>query len=138
MPTKIENLHTQERPSLGQRSQRNSLYKVIGKRVREARHMRGLTQRELAQMIGVNHSFISQIEAGTQANLTVLKKIGDTLGKGVEYFFWENERKKLFERLLAEKPIRQFLKTFLKLRAEDRTAVTKIAEYLENKAGDKE
>lgn len=138
MVIRIKNLHKQKQPPLAEDPQKERLFKVIGERIRNLRHTRGFTQRELGEKIGVNHSFISQIEAGAQVNLNVLKKISDALGKEVECFFWEDDRKKLFETLLAEKPIRGFLKTFLKLQTEDRTAVTKLADYLENKARDEE
>lgn len=45
-------------------SQRDGFYAAFGKRVRELREQHGLTQEALAEMAGVDRSYLSQIEAG--------------------------------------------------------------------------
>ncbi len=44
--------------------------KLLGKRVREARIARGLTQQELANLCCLNRSYISEVEAGKR-NITI-------------------------------------------------------------------
>ncbi len=44
--------------------QRDMFYAAFGKRVRELREQQGLTQEALAEMAGVDRSYLSQVEAG--------------------------------------------------------------------------
>ncbi len=44
--------------------QRDEFYADFGKRVRELRAQQGLTQEALAEMAGIDRSYLSQIEAG--------------------------------------------------------------------------
>ena len=45
-------------------SQRDKFYATFGKRVRERREQQGLTQEALAELAGVDRSYLSQVEAG--------------------------------------------------------------------------
>ena len=54
---------------------------VIGRRVKHYRKMKSLTQRELAAEIGVNHSYIANIEQGQK---------GISLEKMLELCMWFN------------------------------------------------
>jgi len=50
----------------------------LGNRVRSLRKERGLTQVELAEMLGVDRSYLSEIETGKKdPSLRVLKTIAD-------------------------------------------------------------
>lgn len=50
----------------------------LGNRVRDLRKKRGLTQVELAEMLGVDRSYLSEIETGKKdPSLRVLKTIAD-------------------------------------------------------------
>ena len=50
----------------------------LGNRVRDLRQKRGLTQVELAEMLGVDRSYLSEIETGKKdPSLRVLKTIAD-------------------------------------------------------------
>ena len=55
-------------------------YKALGKRIKEQRLRRHLTQEQLGEMVGVNTSTISHIErATTQVSLSSLVKIANAL-----------------------------------------------------------
>ena len=43
---------------------KNAIYEKIGKRVKEARKKSGMTQAELAEIVGVSVTYISSIERG--------------------------------------------------------------------------
>lgn len=50
-------------------SQRDKFYAVFGRQVRELREQQGLTQEVLAEMAGIDRSYLSQIEAGQRQTL---------------------------------------------------------------------
>lgn len=54
----------------------------LAETVRNARDARGLSQQELAERAGVDHTYISHIEAGRRDNLTLgkLRNLADALG----------------------------------------------------------
>ena len=57
----------------------------ISKQLFEARKRRGLTTRELGEMVGVNHSTIVRIEAGTWSyGIDQLNRVCSALGCSVE------------------------------------------------------
>jgi transcriptional regulator with XRE-family HTH domain len=59
--------------------------KVVGRSIRSARLEVGITQSELAGRMGVNPSYVTNVEAG-RVNLTVgqLANIADALGTGLD------------------------------------------------------
>jgi transcriptional regulator with XRE-family HTH domain len=59
--------------------------KVVGRNIREARLEVGLTQAALAERMGVNPTYVTNVEAG-RVNLTVgqLANIAGALGTGLE------------------------------------------------------
>lgn len=54
----------------------------IGERIKEIRLMRGLTQTELGERLGIVKSAICQVERGAETNLTIdrIKAFADALG----------------------------------------------------------
>ena len=61
-------------------------YKVLGARIKEVRLNRGLTQDNLAEMVGCNTSHISNIENSyTKLSLNVLLAIANSLDTSVDY-----------------------------------------------------
>lgn len=54
----------------------------LAETVRKQRSEQGLSQRELAERAGVDHTYISHIEAGRRENLTLgkLRSLADALG----------------------------------------------------------
>lgn len=52
----------------------------IGSRIREARKSRKMTQKELAEKIGIKQSTLSELETGESAGTTYLARIAAALG----------------------------------------------------------
>lgn len=51
-------------------------YKLIGKRIKEIRREKGITQEQLSELLSVTVGYVSQIERGyTKPNLDMLAKI---------------------------------------------------------------
>ncbi len=62
-------------------------YKVIGKRIKELRLEKSLTQEKLAEICNLSISHISLIESGKRnASLDTLIKLGNNLGVTVDKF----------------------------------------------------
>jgi len=58
----------------------DDLLQLLGKRIKEERKKRELTQEKLAELSGVTNTFISFIESGNKnASLKTIKKIADAL-----------------------------------------------------------
>ncbi len=57
-----------------------NLFQILGKRIRDERQKRGLTQERLAEIAGISNNFVSYIETGKKvASLKTIKKIADAL-----------------------------------------------------------
>jgi len=66
----------------------NNFYLLLGKKIREIRKKRGMTQEELAWKSSVSLNFIGQIERGQkQPSMKTLKRISDTLEVAPSAFF---------------------------------------------------
>jgi DNA-binding NtrC family response regulator len=60
----------------------------VGRRIRELRHSRPLTLKQLANRTGLSVSLISQIELGkSAASMSTLHKLATSLGTKMTYFF---------------------------------------------------
>lgn len=71
---------------MGEGMQQEIDYGLLGKRIRELRRERGLTQDALAEIIGCNTSHISNIENNyTKASLNVLLALANTLDTTIDY-----------------------------------------------------
>ena len=58
--------------------------KIIGKKIKHARRIRGITQEQLADMIGTQHTTISKIETGKLLSLVNLVDIVDVLSLDID------------------------------------------------------
>lgn len=55
--------------------------KAVARNLRRIRHERGLSQEELSERAGVDHSYISLLEKGAyNASVAMLAKLGKALG----------------------------------------------------------
>ena len=69
-------------------------YVVIGKRIREIRKQKGLTQSALAEMSGIEPSNISHIErAATKLSLPTLVSIANALEVSLDELLYSNLKK---------------------------------------------
>lgn len=62
--------------------------KWFGRRLREIRHQRNLSQEELAELAGIDRTYVGGVERG-ERNLSVLnvKRLADALGINVKDLF---------------------------------------------------
>ena len=68
-------------------------YKEVGKRIRNARSDKKITQEKFAEMLGVSTGYISQIESGQKCfNLKRLKETERILEKPTSYFIDGTEK----------------------------------------------
>jgi HTH-type transcriptional regulator/antitoxin HipB len=67
---------------------RDAFLATLGERVRDVRKAAGLTQKQLAEAVGVAPSYVTTVETGGQ-NLTVwsLAKLAEALGMDISRFF---------------------------------------------------
>ena len=64
----------------------------LGNRIREAREAKGLTQAELAGLIGVSRKTVNTVENAVFVPSTVIAlKLAEALGEPVEQLFWLGE-----------------------------------------------
>ena len=65
----------------------------IGKRVKQARLAKGMSQMELAEAVGISVSFLSNIEVGRQSmNIKTLIAISDTLDVSTDWILRNDTR----------------------------------------------
>ena len=65
----------------------------IGKRVKQARQEKGMSQMELAEAVGISASFLSNIEVGRQSmNIKTLIAISDTLDVSTDWILRNDTR----------------------------------------------
>lgn len=57
----------------------------LAERIKMRRKEMGMTQEELAEKLGTNHTFVTRMERGTQdSRITSLLKVADALKIGIE------------------------------------------------------
>ena len=65
-------------------------YKLIGKRIKDARKETGITQEKMAEILDVSIGYVSQVERGTtKISLDLLGAISSILKKDLSYFVSE-------------------------------------------------
>mgnify|MGYP001627270607 CR=1 FL=1 len=67
---------------------------IPGRKIRELRKSKGLSQREFAKLAGLSQSYISELENGIKINpsLSVIKKISKALKVDIKVFIEEGEQ----------------------------------------------
>jgi len=66
----------------------------LGVRIKRLRHLRGLTQRELATMVGVSPGYIQALESNKRTgSLELMRKLADALGTDLSSLLDEAQRK---------------------------------------------
>jgi len=70
----------------------------FGKKMRECRDSKGISQSELARQLGTNHSIIGKYERDeVKPTIDVVKKIANILDTTVGYLLGESEETNLFK-----------------------------------------
>lgn len=102
---------------------------TIGDRLRELRRQHALSQREVADAIGLPQSNLSRIENGKQRlSLTVLARILSIYQTSIQEFFTrEDEARRSGESLGPRE--RQLVESFRRLAVEDRREVEAFIDY---------
>lgn len=76
---------------------RSSQEDTLGNKLKRLREKMGLTQKELAQQIGISHSLIGQIETDRiQPSLATLSSLAEALGVSTCYFLMEEDEEDLY------------------------------------------
>ncbi|MBC7343689.1 MAG: helix-turn-helix transcriptional regulator [Clostridia bacterium] len=69
----------------------------LGNKLRRLREKMGLTQKQLAEQVGISHSLIGQIETDRiQPSLSTLSSLAEALGVSTCYFLMEEEEEGLY------------------------------------------
>ena len=103
--------------------------KALGKKISEMRKLRGHTQEELAEMVGLSPNFIGYLERGKQVpSIKTLKKIASALGVTIGWFFYsiENHRYKPTKLTEKDKTINKLVKILKSLNLSDIHFVLKL------------
>lgn len=103
-------------------------YEQIGKKIQHAREEAGMSQEELAKMIGCTQASLSNYELGKRRlYLADLQKIGHFLGKPVTHFLEDPEDDDLDEddvrKIIKEPYLKDILFEALELTARQRESV---------------
>lgn len=69
----------------------DNLDQRIGAKLKELREKKGLTMREVAELIDIDHTYISKIEKGKIPSLDKLKKLCTIYNVPVSYLFGDTE-----------------------------------------------
>lgn len=108
--------------------------KLIGRRIKEARHKLGLTQEELGERAMLHYSYIGQVERGNKIpSLKTLKKIARALNIDVGILLEDTPEKELSpQHLLAQ----ELMATIKNSSPEDIKMYIKIIRQIQNRLRD--
>jgi transcriptional regulator with XRE-family HTH domain len=72
----------------------NSFLKSLGAKLQEARKKSGLTQDQVAKILGINKVQLSYYETGSrEINITLLQELANLYGYSVGYFLGNEDKK---------------------------------------------
>jgi len=99
---------------------------VVGKRLRELRRLKGLSQEKMAETAGVNSKYYSEIERGKRnVTLRVMEKMAANLGITLEELFRFPVREKISP--LGEEVVALIISA---LRSKDEDSLRKLKIFL--------
>ncbi|MBI5048586.1 MAG: helix-turn-helix transcriptional regulator [Deltaproteobacteria bacterium] len=115
-----------------------AIQEKIGKRLREIRFSKGLTQKTMAQMAGVDYTYIGKIERAEQLpSLGVLIKISEALSLPLDRFIMDESTLRLINllpgegyRVVRKKEIWDLLKALENIHEEDIPLLIEIVSVL--------
>jgi transcriptional regulator with XRE-family HTH domain len=104
----------------------------IGKRLRELREARGLSQGYIEKRSGLLRSYISRVEGGyTAPSLATLERFAKALGVEVYQLVYQGERRpiafKMPEQVSLSKPAKKLAKLFEGMSSSDRRVLLTLA-----------
>lgn len=99
----------------------------IGQRIARLRRREGLTQREFAERIGVNPSYLSRVERGYQRiGMKTLEAICKTFSVDVSYFLITEEERRILEKASKSGELREFIEEFYRSIPEEQKVILKF------------
>jgi len=106
-------------------------FKEIGKKIQQAREEKGLSQEQLARMIGCSQSALSNYEKGKRRlYLSHLEKLAEALEKPIEYFM-ESKTEDQSENIFGhDSELVRLINEFACLSSWERQLVFEYIEYL--------
>lgn len=110
----------------------------LGRRLREIRHSKGLTQKAMARVAGVDYTYIGKIERAEQLpSLRILIKISEALSLPLDRFFMDESTLRLINLLPVEgyraagkTEMRELLRALEDVREEDIPLLIEIVRAL--------
>lgn len=107
----------------------------IGKRIKDARISKGLTQEQLGSLVGVQKSAIAKYESGRVVNIkrSTLHKLAEALDiRGSDLFIESNpkEAAELSARVLIDSDLREVVELFSTLNDNDKQTVKELIRRL--------
>lgn len=114
-------------------------YEKIGERLQKAREEAGMSQEELAKILGTTQSSLSNYELGKRRlYFSDLQRIGDILGKTITYFLEDNDEPpahNTLEAMLREPFLRDILHASRDLKPAQRKSVLDYILWQKSKTG---
>jgi len=115
----------------------------IGKRLRELRHAKGMSQGDVEDRLGLSRCYISQVENGrTIPTLGVLERWARAMGFGLHQIFMAGEGQREATGVHASIPIGSqeltLLGLFRELSAEDKSLLISLAREMLKRKGERE
>ena len=99
----------------------------IGDRVRKIREGKGVTQKVLAQSVGLSREFINRVESGQHSpNVEAVRKICDFLGVTLSEFFADDQT-------VLQPELRRLFEVAKTLNPDQRVALLTVAEAMMQK-----
>lgn len=96
----------------------------IGQRIAKLRKSLGLTQREFADRIGVNPSYLSRIEKGDQRiGMKTLEAICKTFSVDLSYFLITEGEKQILEKASHSRELKEFVEELYQFPPEEQKTV---------------
>lgn len=110
----------------------------LGRRLREIRHSKGLTQKAMARVAGVDYTYIGKIERAEQPpSIRILIKISEALSLPLDRFFMDESTLRLINLLPVEgyraagkTEMRELLRMLEDVREEDIPLLIEIVRVL--------
>lgn len=102
-------------------------HRSIGQRIVKLRKALGLTQREFAGKIGINHAYLSRIEQGIQRiGMKTLERICETFSVDLSYFLVTENEKETLKKASNNQDLRKFVEEFYQLASNEQKIILEV------------
>ncbi len=120
------------------RPRASALDTLVGKRARERRLALGLTQQQLAEMVGITYQQLHKYETGAnRLSAGRLYQLAEALGVGVAHFFGEDGEGEVAAPTEHRRALLELVRNFARIRdRKQQEAVARLARTLADLGGD--